>query len=528
MVNDRRMWGWVVPLLLVFAVLAGSRINVDALWLDEELTYAIVGAGRYGDGYTPGGIFTYMGKIGETTPPLYYFIVAAWGRVMGWSAFGLRWLALLWGCLSIAVVYQLGRQMGARRVGVFAAALMSFAAFFVYYGHEARVYTQAVFFVVASIVLYQRVTRPDSRPVHKLLFVLALTALLYTHYIPALTAVALGLYHLLATLWNKRKFEVLFLFAIAAVLAVPWLGVVVIMAQRVAEMNESAGFAAVSRDVVYTFGNGLWVMLPALLLLSVPRVRDWRVRFLWAVTLLTAVLSLLADVVIGYLFHIRFLIGLLPLVLVLAAVGLDALTKRTHAYAAVAVLVVWGIGGAWYSYKFDLIESLHMQERTLSLQAMHTMRATADDCIAADDVAVLYFQDNLEREWIHDLTFQYYLDGVNFRYTDLDTLRHLPTLFNPDYRSIRDVPLDKSAPYGERVGAYVNGAPRVWLFADPTLPYVARLAEFEGVLRESGYEMCARVLDTRHLQVYVWSQADVPLTCEDAVLSACAGDIITR
>jgi hypothetical protein len=495
----------LIIILLVFAGIVASRINADALWLDEELTYAITGGGRYGDGATLVDMFVYMGKIGETSPPLYYLAVAGWARVVGWSLFAMRWFSLLWGVLTVAATYRLGTDISRnKQVGLYSAVLLASSAFFVFYAHEFRVYAMSAFFAVMCAVYYWRMMNGGGRAV-KFGLVLSLVLLLYSHYVPGFIAVGLGLYHLLLRPWNKQKFEGLALFAIAAMITLLWFVVILVVVQRTAALNSSGG-AAIIRDVVVAFGNGLWIVLPVLLVQSAWvtfRQNTAGERYMWWVLLLSVLVTVVADVTVGFLFNIRFLTGLVPFFVVVAAFGLVAFDRRIR----VALLAAWIFAGLWFSYDWRMMDSLHMQERRIALTAMERIQQISREYVMPDDVAVLYFEDNLEREWINDLTFQYYLDGVPFRYTDLDTLQHIPTFFDVQYRSVRNVPLEKNTPYAQRLEDYVEDAPHVWLFIDTTVPAVDELGLFAAELENLGYLQCELSLTHPILRVNMWAKS---------------------
>jgi uncharacterized membrane protein len=73
--------------------------------------------------------------------PLYFLLIRPWARLLGNTAFALRFFSVIWGLVSVAAIYRLGDLAGGRRVGAIAALLLTVSPFHIWYSQEARMYS---------------------------------------------------------------------------------------------------------------------------------------------------------------------------------------------------------------------------------------------------------------------------------------------------------------------------------------------------------------------------------------------------
>ncbi|RMF79553.1 MAG: hypothetical protein D6737_11005, partial [Chloroflexi bacterium] len=217
------LWWWIVPLLLLTTWLGTRGLTADALWYDEVNTIHDIGAAQYG----PVSALALWGRISEESPwpPAYYYLMAGWGALTGWTAFTGRAFSLFIGILSIAWMYRLGRDMTTPLVGLSAAVVLGMSAFFIIYLHEFRGYTLYVLLTIIVVWAYWRLITLRHEPSRALqaTFVLSVAGVFYVHYFAGLTAVAIGLYHLLFVPKNTRWWRVAILLGIGGLLFLPWL-----------------------------------------------------------------------------------------------------------------------------------------------------------------------------------------------------------------------------------------------------------------------------------------------------------------
>ena len=294
----------------------------------------------------------------QTNPPLYYELLNLAAHVFGTSEFALRFFSLLFGLLTIPLVYQLARRTANERAGVYAALLATFSAPLWWAAQEARMYTLlAVLIVICALGLQKLITKP-TRTAWIALWLSEL-ALLYTHNTGPVAAIWLNIVALLVWIVRRRSRE-----TVQAKFAFDWrvwvggqIGVGLLWLPYFLDrflLVQAANSAITSAPeiglpLLWQVWQGLWIApwaevikgLPALLLISalvlLISLILIRRRALW---LIAHVLILSAGLIIGLIvlgndLHGRYLVMIVPLLLAALGVGLATLRDRRLRYAAV-------------------------------------------------------------------------------------------------------------------------------------------------------------------------------------------------
>ncbi len=177
--------------LLTLAAMALRLYLLDAqsLWYDEGVTAEVARRG-----------------IGELTrwtaddiqPPLYYYVVALWGRIAGWSEWSLRYPSLFFGVLTVPLLAAVTIALTRRRVaGMITASLAAFHPLLLYYGQEARMYTMLTALgVLLGYLVIQGETAIRRRRLYWITYILVATAAVYTHYFAFFILLALAIAYL--------------------------------------------------------------------------------------------------------------------------------------------------------------------------------------------------------------------------------------------------------------------------------------------------------------------------------------------
>ncbi len=132
---------------MAFAVRAFS-LDAQGLWRDEvdSLRFATVPWTELLDTFTRPG----------WNGPFYFLMLRGWVALAGKTGFALRYLSLLWGILGVPLLYQLGRRLVNREVGLWAALLMTFSPYLAWYAQEIRMYTWVPFLVLLALYALDR------------------------------------------------------------------------------------------------------------------------------------------------------------------------------------------------------------------------------------------------------------------------------------------------------------------------------------------------------------------------------------
>lgn len=208
-------------LLLAFA-LRVYRLGAQSLWYDEAVSAQVAAKGL---------AELTRWTANDIQPPLYYYILSGWTRVAGHGEWALRFPSAIFGVLTVAMLWSLGRRIfGRGTAGTLAAALAALLAaispLYLYYGQEARMYTQLVFFAALAGYALWRALESNRRRLWAG-FVLAALAALYTHYFALFLLVAYGLCAFGFLVMRRRKaspwLAALAAFVLIAVGYFPWL-----------------------------------------------------------------------------------------------------------------------------------------------------------------------------------------------------------------------------------------------------------------------------------------------------------------
>ena len=167
------------------------RLGVPSLWLDElgqasvaslGLSSAIAGA-----------------RLHQGAAPFDYILT--WIALqVAHNDFVVRMTAALWGTLTLALVFQLGKQVFGASTGLLAALLMAVAPLAVRYSQEARFYALFACLTVAStLALMAALHRNSLRS--WVIYTALLVVSLYSHYYTVLLVLVQGISVIMVALW---------------------------------------------------------------------------------------------------------------------------------------------------------------------------------------------------------------------------------------------------------------------------------------------------------------------------------------
>ena len=185
-------------ILLTLILLLGTtarilHIDQQSIWADEGFAYF--------HSIQPS---LALSLARDTHPPLYFGTLHIWHSITGLSELALRYFSLLPSILSLAMVYQVARELVFARDGnpakspvpILAVLLLALADAEIFMAQELRHYTWHVFWVTASMWAMLRWVRTQN-PRLWIAWVTLLTLGVYTHYITGFAGVVQGIFILL-------------------------------------------------------------------------------------------------------------------------------------------------------------------------------------------------------------------------------------------------------------------------------------------------------------------------------------------
>jgi len=199
---------WV--LLLAFFL---RLINLNqSLWLDEAFQYKSTYFFSLKD-----LLAVYLPN--DFNPPLSYLINFFFNRTFGWSVVALRLPSVIFGVLTVWLVYKLARLLFNKpKPAIFASLLLATAPLHLYYSQEARMYSLVTLAVTGSIWALVSFLKTNRHLIYYIFFSILI---IYSHYLAWFIFPA----HLAITFLLKRsKLKNLILSQLLSFLAfLPWL-----------------------------------------------------------------------------------------------------------------------------------------------------------------------------------------------------------------------------------------------------------------------------------------------------------------
>ena len=129
-------------------------LDAQSLWYDE-------------------GFSVYLARMGpveitertaaDIQPPLYYYLLHGWIELLGDEEMALRGLSLIFGLLTVPLVFSVAWQLfGNYLAALLAALFLAVSPLHVWYGQEARMYTLLTFLCLLSSYLLLQITARSS------------------------------------------------------------------------------------------------------------------------------------------------------------------------------------------------------------------------------------------------------------------------------------------------------------------------------------------------------------------------------
>jgi 4-amino-4-deoxy-L-arabinose transferase-like glycosyltransferase len=146
---------WLALVIVAGAALRFATLDVQSLWYDEAVTAQLLRMDL-------SGLLHAIGDS-ESTPPLYYVLGWLWAQLFGTGEAGLRSLPALLGTATIPVAWALGRRLGGDRAALVGAGLVALNPLLVWFSQEARAYALlALLAALAALLWLRALERPSA------------------------------------------------------------------------------------------------------------------------------------------------------------------------------------------------------------------------------------------------------------------------------------------------------------------------------------------------------------------------------
>jgi len=354
------MLPWILLLALILRL-----INLNqSLWLDEAILIQAISRFSLKDLLTQ-----YMPT--DFNPPLIYLVNFYWARIFGWSAIALRLPSVIFGLLTVWLLYQLSRILFKKPFALIPALMLSTSGLHIYYSQEVRMYSLAAMAVTGSMWALTSFIKSKR---HLIWYIAFSLIILYSHY---LVWFILPAQLFLVFILKRSRFKSVFLSQFAALLAVfPWLPTLFkqIKTGLAAAGASSAwsqvvggadlknlllipvkfliGRISIDNNLVFAAVLFLPLLLTAFLFYSA--FKNWQKQRLASLTLfswlvLPLVMIILVSFKVPVLSYFRLLF-LLPAFYLILTLGITRLSQRWQFLAVAALLAINFVSSSIYLF----------------------------------------------------------------------------------------------------------------------------------------------------------------------------------
>lgn len=349
---------FLLIVLLISLIIRLFNADFQSVWLDEIHTI-----NEANPNLSIGELYNSI-MAGEQMPPLYFYLVYFTFKIFGYKTIVLRVLSAIIGTASIYAIYIFAKELMNKKIGMYAAILLTVNYFHIYYSQEGRPYILLFLFtVVAFYRLIKFIKLPN---LNNTLFLGLYSALMiYSHFFGLFALFAqyvILLYFIVTTQKEKRK-QMFINSAIAGfvtlILYIPSLAILLKVTEITSFWIQMPTLEVYSQILKGFFGtsemvliiiNALFVLY--FLRLSKEDVDDGKIMenkyiFSFIILIIWIVIVLLIPFIRTYLqvpmIVDRYFINILPAIIIVIAMGLDCIKNATIRNFIISLLIIFSL-----------------------------------------------------------------------------------------------------------------------------------------------------------------------------------------
>lgn len=228
----------LLAILLIGLFLRVYDLANESIWLDEAASISFANLNLSQIFFCP-----------ENNPPLYYIILHWWINLCGDSEFSVRFPSVIFGFLSIFMIYKVGNQIFDKDVGILSSLLLGLSVFHIHYSQEARTYSLSALLTLLSIYFFIKLLRKKSYTVF-FGYILSSTLLIYSHIYGLFIIISQNIYIVALFLLSKETYKLnlkrwILIQIILIILFIPWVNIFITQTLGVVQ-------------------SGFWIPMPSL------------------------------------------------------------------------------------------------------------------------------------------------------------------------------------------------------------------------------------------------------------------------
>jgi uncharacterized membrane protein len=332
--------------------------------------------------------------------PVYTILLNGWVYLFGTTEIATRSLSLIFGVISIYIIFLLGKRLFNEKTGIYSSILLTVSAISIYYSQETRPYTLFILLTMLSFYFYLSLLEKNNWK-NKILYFIPSLLMIYTHLFSFLSLFVQNVYYILKNWKNKKNLvHWISLQAVLGILFLPWISILLRQSKKITHLSWiSINFM----KIYYTFFDFfnhiiiflLFIGLLIYVLKKYPIKKEKNNLILLGVWALLPIITVIVySLFFTSLYQTRYLLLTLPAFYILFAWSISKLPKK-YAVSILAVIVIL----------------------SLSFVSIQQQSIDKDDWKAA----TLFIRNNVkENEYVfihpyyHQYAFSYYFDKECF------------------------------------------------------------------------------------------------------------------
>lgn len=167
------MWESSKGFILILGLSIFLRVfllDFESLWLDEGSSIK----------FAKSNPIEIIKSAQDAHPPLYYLILHFWIKILGDSEFSVRFPSVIFGVITIYVVYKFCLEFWNNKVALLSSLITGISTFQVFYSQEARMYSLLCLLSALSFLYFAKILKEQKLEFY-VLHLFTNIFLLYTH-----------------------------------------------------------------------------------------------------------------------------------------------------------------------------------------------------------------------------------------------------------------------------------------------------------------------------------------------------------
>ncbi len=334
-----------IPFLLFAILILGTLLRIyhletESMTLDE--VYSI----RLSENSILGII---NGLKTDAHPPLYFITLHYWMQLLGNEPLAVRSLSLLFGIISIGIVYRIANLISGPLTGIWSSIIFALSPFYIQYSQQTRGYTLLLLLVLMSFYFFLKMLFvSENSNKNAIGYIIFTSAMLYTHNYAIFIFLSQIIYVIILYMKGQEPWKK-WLIPISAVnmAYLLWLPIVYLQAFKVRE-NWNPKLNITWDDAIGTMvtWSGSWQLLILLLLFVV--YGSWNIKaspikekLLLGVWCVVSIIPPMLISLVKPMYMDRYSVGSAAAFYILAAQGLSKFRSLRASFIVIIALLVF-------------------------------------------------------------------------------------------------------------------------------------------------------------------------------------------